>query len=155
MVSIKTLTKFYLTLFTIIDMIYTDFKKWLEEHRQHFVLGVCFILVFFLGFGVGKFNKYQNSKQKLQIDYSKNSISQQNQKKTVGEGNETVDTLTISTSSSTNTTITECKIKGNISSGGKKIYHIKGGASYNVVKPEMCFSSEEEAKAGGFVKSLR
>ena len=77
----------------------------------------------------------------------------------MGEGNainvEALDALAATSSPSINTLTAECKIKGNISSGGKKIYHIKGGASYKAVKPEMCFNTEEEAKAGGFVKSLR
>lgn len=59
-------------------MTYADFKKWLEEHKQQLILGICFVLVFFLGFGIGRFDKYQNSKQKPQSDYSKNSRTQQN-----------------------------------------------------------------------------
>jgi micrococcal nuclease len=48
-----------------------------------------------------------------------------------------------------------CVIKGNISSGGKKIYHVPGGASYKVVKPEQCFNTEAEAAAAGYVKASR
>jgi hypothetical protein len=47
-----------------------------------------------------------------------------------------------------------CKIKGNIGTGGK-IYHMPGGASYKIVKPEMCFNTEAEAVAAGFRKAGR
>lgn len=48
-----------------------------------------------------------------------------------------------------------CGIKGNISAKGDKIYHIPGGAFFDRVKPEQCFSTETEAKAAGFRKSSR
>ena len=47
------------------------------------------------------------------------------------------------------------QIKGNINSKGEKIYHVPGGASYDVTKPEMMFCTEEEAVAAGFRKALR
>jgi micrococcal nuclease len=49
----------------------------------------------------------------------------------------------------------ECKIKGNLSSSGDKIYHIPGGAYYDVTEAEKYFCSEEEAKEAGFRKSKR
>ncbi|MCC3862615.1 thermonuclease family protein [Pseudemcibacter aquimaris] len=52
----------------------------------------------------------------------------------------------------------ECKIKGNISSKGKKIYHVPGGRWYEKTridesKGERFFCSEQEAKAAGWRKS--
>lgn len=45
-------------------------------------------------------------------------------------------------------------IKGNIS-GKSRIYHMPGGAFYERTNPEMCFDTEAEAQAAGFVKSSR
>ena len=49
----------------------------------------------------------------------------------------------------------DCNIKGNLSSSGDKIYHVPGGAHYEVTKPEQWFCSEEEAKAAGFRPAQR
>ncbi|MEZ4180663.1 MAG: hypothetical protein R3B41_04130 [Candidatus Doudnabacteria bacterium] len=46
------------------------------------------------------------------------------------------------------------KIKGNISSKSK-IYHMPGGAFYNRTQAEMCFDTEQQALAAGFVKSSK
>jgi micrococcal nuclease len=66
------------------------------------------------------------------------------------------------TSSSLNTTNTpssnqQCKkvIKGNITSTGKKIYHVPGGQYYQITKPEQTFCTEEEAQKAGFRKSMK
>lgn len=47
-----------------------------------------------------------------------------------------------------------CPIKGNIS-GKNKIYHVTGGAFFERTQAEMCFTSEAEAQAAGFIKSSR
>ncbi len=47
-----------------------------------------------------------------------------------------------------------CPVKGNVS-GKNKIYHIQGGAFYERTQEEMCFQTEAEATAAGFVKSSR
>lgn len=49
----------------------------------------------------------------------------------------------------------DCLIKGNIGSGGKRIYHVPGSASYadtkiDESKGERWFCSEDEARAAGF-----
>lgn len=54
----------------------------------------------------------------------------------------------------------KCKIKGNISSRGQKIYHIPGNLNYektkiNDNKGERWFCSEEEAKMSGWRKSTK
>ena len=53
----------------------------------------------------------------------------------------------------------ECRIKGNISSGGR-IYHVPGGASYGRTKideaaGERWFCSPEEAEAAGWRRAKR
>lgn len=47
-----------------------------------------------------------------------------------------------------------CVIKGNIS-GKSKIYHVSGGAFFERTQEEMCFQTEAEAQAAGFIKSSR
>lgn len=46
-------------------------------------------------------------------------------------------------------------IKGNISSKGDKIYHIKGSAAYERTKPEQWFCTEREAAEAGFRKAAK
>lgn len=53
------------------------------------------------------------------------------------------------------TTQTNCSIKGNISSTGKKTYHLPGGAFYKRTTAEQCFDTEQDAISAGFVKSSR
>lgn len=53
---------------------------------------------------------------------------------------------------------TDCTIKGNISSSGEKIYHVKGCGSYNVTKidearRERWFCTEKEAVTAGWRKA--
>ena len=47
-----------------------------------------------------------------------------------------------------------CPVKGNVS-GKNRIYHVQGGAFYERTQEEMCFKTEAEATAAGFVKSSR
>ncbi|MEK4030053.1 thermonuclease family protein [Pseudobacillus sp. FSL P4-0506] len=49
----------------------------------------------------------------------------------------------------------DCKIKGNISSSGEKIYHIPGNQSYDITKPEQMFCTKAEAEAAGFRAAKR
>ncbi len=46
-------------------------------------------------------------------------------------------------------------IKGNLSSSGEKIYHMPGGAYYDMTIPESWFKTESEAQAAGFRKAKR
>ena len=53
-----------------------------------------------------------------------------------------------------------CRIKGNISRNGERIYHVPGGYYYDrtridTSKGERCFSSEAEARAVGWRRSRR
>ena len=47
-------------------------------------------------------------------------------------------------------------IKGNLTTRtGECIYHVPGGDFYHKTKPELCFSSEEEAREAGCRRSRR
>lgn len=54
----------------------------------------------------------------------------------------------------------DCVVKGNVSSSGEKIYHVKGQSNYVrvIIDPdhgERCFATEEDAVAAGWRKSQR
>lgn len=140
-------------------MDYEKNKLWLQEHKKDIATGICFIVIFFVGFGSGKLVK-QDSIPKpsnygnYNIGDSKKTTA--NKAATKAVINETPPSPTESAS----TTISalskvNCVVKGNISSGGKKIYHVPSGSLYKIVKPEICFATEREALAQGFVKSGR
>src|SRR5689334_22664683 len=101
---------------------YQSLKDWLKEenNKQKVVIGVCFVLVFLVGFGVGKFDKLNSRTQsKLQSNYTTKPKAQpvKQTDAILPDGQGIVAGTATSTSSS-------CLIKGNISSGGKKIYHV-------------------------------
>jgi hypothetical protein len=54
----------------------------------------------------------------------------------------------------------DCSIKGNIAKSGERIYHVPGGALYARTKidqgaGERWFSTEQEAQAAGWRRSMR
>lgn len=133
-------------------MNYENLKKiWEEEYKEKALLLGCFILVFLVGFGTGRYNASNSRHNPSQANYNTKSLSQPTSlQKTETLTNQTsVKTILSATSTK------DCIVKGNISSTGKKIYHILGGAFYKTVKPEQCFKNEAEALAEGFVKSSR
>lgn len=133
-------------------MTYEDFKNVLETHKTKIFLALSFVLIFMAGYGTGRYQKNQNPKRYGPSNYTKNQTTTQNTK--VEEEGGGVKGVSTSTTTST-VQAADCFIKGNISTGGKKIYHMPGGASYKIVKPEMCFKTEDEAKNAGFIKSGR
>ena len=129
---------------------YEEIKNWFseKENKQKIVYGVCFVLVFIVGFGTGKFDAhYQNSNLHSQTNYTTKQPNNPSPKPAGGQGNGGVVNGT--------STISGCLIKGNINSKGVKIYHMPGGMYYKIVKPEQCFATEAEAQAAGFAKSSR
>lgn len=48
-----------------------------------------------------------------------------------------------------------CPIKAKANSKGILTYHLPGQAFYNTLKDVVCFTSEEDAKAAGYVKASR
>ena len=138
---------------------YEAFKKWCKEHKKEITVGGCFALIFLVGFGTGRYDREaQSAKRKAQSNYNKTTTNQQkpaDEPKVAGETvvKDKVEAIQTSGASSTQTAV--CVIKGNISAKGEKIYHVKGGAFYDRTNPEMCFNTEEEARAAGFRKSSR
>ena len=128
---------------------YENLKKWCLENKKEITVGVCFLLIFFVGFGTGRYDKeVQSAKRKSQNNYSKSVVSQQ--KEGIPLRQDFGGQVGEQSAADAN-----CVIKGNINSQGKMIYHISTGAFYAQTKPEKCFNTEEEAKKAGFVKSSR
>ncbi len=139
-------------------------------HKKEIWIGACFVLVFLVGFGTGRYDRYRvTSQKKLPNNYSKNPDL--NQKAGVDRGEEAgagavkgaqmqKDAKQEAPNPAPKTVVakpkdnTDCVVKGNIS-GNNKIYHVKGGAFYDRTNPEMCFATEEEAKVAGFRKAAR
>ena len=136
---------------------YEELKIWLKNNKQPIILGVCYVLVFIVGFGTGRFEReIKRSGVNNQSNYStKSAKTLSNQEQTQGPQGAVAGEATTTQLNLGAKTSADCPIKGNISSSGKKIYHIKGGAFYNIVKPEECFNTEGEAQAAGFVRSSR
>ena len=134
-------------------MSYEEIKIWLaeKENKNKIALGISFVVVFLVGFGAGSFAKtVKTVPAKSQYNYTTSQAKTPTPKADmVAESkNQAVSSIASSTKSG-------CLIKGNISSSGRKIYHVPTGALYKVVKPEQCFDTEAEALAAGFVKSGR
>jgi hypothetical protein len=128
-------------------MDYETFKNWLaeKENKQKILLGVCFLLVFIIGFGTGRLgSQLQKSSSSKPSNYTTKPVQTPSP---AVKGAATVNTATTSPA--------DCLIKGNINTKGYKIYHVPGGMYYKIVKPEQCFATEKDALAAGFVKSSR
>lgn len=126
-------------------MTYTELKRYLSERRDQVVLVLCFGLVFLAGFGLGRYEKPPRRERVFgQPQYTTNRRAEP----AVAPAGEQATT-------SPGATAAQCAVKGNISSTGKKIYHVSGGAFYDRVNPEQCFGTEAEARAAGFVRSSR
>lgn len=71
------------------------------------------------------------------------------------QSSQPTNTITVEQGTGTTTpTNQNCPVKGNVS-GKNKIYHVQGGAFYERTQEELCFQTEAEATAAGFVKSSR
>ncbi|MCL5666871.1 MAG: hypothetical protein M1383_03815 [Patescibacteria group bacterium] len=143
-------------------MDYQQLKEWVaeKENRQKILVAGCFVLVFLAGFGTGRYDRETKAvKLKGQSNYNTKSTA----KPAAGEAGDQTQVNTgaaavlqaATVTPTSNASTGNCLIKGNLSSSGKKIYHVSGGAFYNIVKPEQCFQTEAEAQAAGFVKSSR
>jgi hypothetical protein len=130
---------------------YEQVKNWFEKNKDKIVLAVCFVLVFFVGVGTDRFER-KLARQTIQSNYTTNYNKTPVKPVAAEAGQGTVAALPVVAGTSTPGS---CIIKGNISTGGKKIYHVPGGASYKIVKPEQCFNTEAEAVAAGYVKAGR
>ncbi len=128
---------------------YNQLKSWALDHKKELVFGVGVVLMFFVGLGVGKYEKPER-RQNVQTNYTTPTSKAPESTKAPQVAGDS----TSATSSKTALTSGDCFIKGNISSNSK-IYHIKGGAFYDRTNAEQCFNSEAEAQAAGFRKSSR
>ena len=132
-------------------MTYQDLKDWWDnrENKNKVMIAASFVVIFFVGFGTGKYEKgFKRDNYQLP-----NYTTSANEKQTIlpdgGEG------AVAGAQTGAANLPGDCPIKGNIGSAGKKIYHVKGGAFYDRTKAEQCFNTEKEAVAAGFVKSSR
>ncbi|MBI4050085.1 MAG: hypothetical protein HY398_01405 [Candidatus Doudnabacteria bacterium] len=118
--------------------------SFIKNNQQKIALAIGYLLVASLFFALGRFTA--ESKPESKTDGAPPQTSDQ--------VNNTPTAPTVQ--SATTTASGDCagRIKGNISSSGR-IYHMPGGAFYNRTNPEMCFSTEAEARAAGFRKSQR
>lgn len=129
---------------------YDEIKTWYrqKENKDKVVLGVSFVLVFLVGFGTGSYVKQTRTVgAKSQSNYTTSPAKTPTTKPAV--------VTAPAVAGASTTPASNCLIKGNISTSGRKIYHVPTGALYKVVKPEQCFNTEDEALAAGFVKSGR
>lgn len=134
------------------------------ENKSKIVLGGCFALMFLVGFGTGDYVKYKTPAPSLiQTNYTTKTapapfLGATSPAKSKIEANATSSNpLTVPTTtptfSETPIDLSNCLIKGNVSS---KIYHVPGQQTYKrFTHPTRCFNTEAEAQAVGFVKAKR
>lgn len=136
---------------------YEKLKKFIKEHKQKIVSGVAFVLVFIIGFGSGRAGRELTKKRPSQNNYS-NYNTQLGTPAKIFPGAEAeigAAPAKPAAEATASAKAANCPVKGNIGSGGAKVYHIKGGAFYARVQPEQCFNTESEAAAAGYRKSSR
>lgn len=145
---------------------YDRIKNWCRDHKKEMTVSACFVLIFLVGFGTGRYDRgAQNLKRRAQSNYTKSPDNQQKAGTDATTSQDQLDKGQVAGQTTGNDGAavgknqtkneTNCLIKGNISTKGDKIYHVKGGAFYDRTNPELCFNSESEAKAAGFRKSSR
>jgi hypothetical protein len=124
---------------------YELYKDWVLENKEKILYGISCLLIFFVGFGTGKVEKYYTG-NKMQSNYTTNKSNKQIE--ILGEADNTKAKNDTNNANATQS----CIIKGTSS----KIYHLPGGAFYDrVTKPAACFNSEDEAVTAGYRKSSR
>lgn len=132
-------------------MTYQQIKDWFKEkdNKNKIVVLLSLVLMFIVGFGAGRYER-ELRRDRLQTNYTTNKAPKETVTKTPMAEAGAVKGTTTDVQKQTG-----CIIKGNISTAGKKVYHVPGGSYYKIVKPEQCFNTEAEAKTSGFVKSAR
>lgn len=143
---------------------YERIKVWGRDNRTPIVCVVAFVVIFFVGVGVGKLPR--SSASKTSSNYSNYSIKKQSAaEKPLPATKESEDALPAKSTEPTPplsaaatsqvfgaSTNGICLIKGTKS----RIYHVKGGAFYDrVTNPVVCFKTEDEARAAGYRKSTK
>ena len=145
-------------------MNYENFKKFVADHRTQLTTLLACAVMFIVGFGTGRALDRPNANiVPPPADYSAKVNVKPDAE---GESVSKPATKASPTPSATETPVSApeannkpvpgqpCVVKGNVS-GSSKIYHVKGGASYEKTTPEACFDTEAEAQAAGFRKAKR
>jgi hypothetical protein len=130
-------------------MNYEQVKEKIALLKPVFVLAACFVLVFVVGFGIGRYDREQ---RRLEFSQQINYSTKEDEEANIPQPEKATTTPAVM---GAETGKGDCPVKGNIGSKGKKTYHIIGGAFYDRTNPEQCFKTETEARAAGFVKSSR
>jgi len=134
-----------------------------EEIKKRVVLLGGFVLMFLVGFGTGNYVKYKTPTSSPN-NYTTKTVDKPFLSPPAGENKSQPSTSTLTTSASTTTVTTSkpildpnnCPIKGNVSSDGRKLYHVSGQQSYKrLTHMTSCFNTEAEAEAAGFTKAKR
>lgn len=143
---------------------YERIKAWGRDNRPYIIGVAAFVVIFFVGVGVGKLTR--NSAPKTSSNYSNYSTKEaQVAEKPLTATGKTAEAVQekpadpapavaaiVSPEVLGASTNGPCLIKGTKS----KIYHLKGGTFYDrVTKPVACFKTEDEAKAAGYRKSSK
>jgi hypothetical protein len=133
-----------------------EIKNFLKTHQQTLMLGVGYVLVAGLGFGLGRISAASLNGPEIKVEeafvplnYTLNDAQGQSGNVPNPQPGPSPAPTPPPTSGS------DCKvgqIKGNIGSSSK-VYHMPGGSFYNRTKAEACFDTEAEAQAAGFRKA--
>lgn len=114
------------------------------ENKEKLKVGLVALTIFLVGFGTGKAYNKQSSETQSKLNYTTKKTNTKAKNITeIGEGERS------------NIVLGNCRVKGNLGSNKRKIYHTEGDRYYDTVKYEMCFETEAEARAKGFIKSTR
>ncbi|MFE8701050.1 thermonuclease family protein [Cytobacillus sp. FJAT-54145] len=131
----------------LLAYVYADGKSVQEELLKRGLVRVAYVYA--------PNTKYVDKYRSLQKEAMKKGVGIYSIENYVQEDGFHPEVIKKKTSTPKTSPSSSCVVKGNIASSGEKIYHIKGGASYNSVKPEACFKTEQEAKNAGYRKAKR
>jgi len=144
---------------------YENFKKFVVDHRTQLTTLLACTVMFVVGLGTGKTLGRQpnanivpppadySAKTEVKPDAERDNVNK-SPLKAAPVPHETEVPTPAPEASNKPVPGQPCIVKGNIS-GSNKIYHVKGGASYEKTTPEACFNTEAEAVAAGFRKAKR
>ncbi len=112
-------------------------KEFIKNNQQVIVLGIGYVLVAAIGFGLGQLTVVQKHGPEIKLDSTQASNTNY---------------TPIVSGLQSEARPAECKIKATASS---KIYHLPDQNGYDKLSGQVCFNSEEEAQAAGYRKALR
>jgi hypothetical protein len=121
-------------------------RKFLKDYQREIVLTAGFVLIFSLGFLLGRITGVYKSPPDIVIE------EPQQQSK---DNPTTAAIIPQDIQVTGSVTCAPNQIKGNINRKGERIYHMPKGAFYSRTQPEACFDTEEQARAAGFRRSSR